>query len=224
MKKSVVIVAGGKGVRFGGELPKQFIPMNNKPVLMHTIDAFYSCDKSFNIIVVLPENHISLWSDLCNKYSFTTPHKIVKGGASRWESVKNGLSCIESNSIVGIHDGVRPLVSANLINKLYIEAEYNGAVIPTIKVTDSLRVLDKTNQHSFAVDREQYRAVQTPQVFKSDIIKEAYNMPYKETFTDDASVVEEYGVTIKIVEGEDMNIKITSEKDLSIAELLNSRV
>ena len=224
MKKSVVIVAGGKGIRFGGELPKQFLPMNNKPVLMHTIDAFYNCDNSFDIVVVIPENHFSFWKGLCKEYNFTTPHKLTKGGSSRWESVKNGLNCVEENSIIGIHDGVRPLISTKLINSLYSTAESYGAVIPAIKITDSLRVINRDNNKSSSVDRELYRAVQTPQVFKGNIIKEAYNMPFEEVFTDDASVVERFGVEIKIVEGEDTNIKITSAKDLTIAELLNRRV
>lgn len=223
MNKSVVIVAGGKGLRFGSNLPKQFLPMNQKPVLMHTIDAFYNCDDSFNIVVVIPENHFLFWSELCNKYNFKTPHKLVKGGSTRWESVKNGLNAIEDNCIVGIHDGVRPLISTGLIAKLYSSAEVFGAVIPAIKVTDSLRVLDNNNNKSLAVDRELYRAVQTPQVFKSNILKEAYSLPYEECFTDDASVVERYGVEVTMVEGEDRNIKITSSKDLAIAELLNSR-
>ena len=224
MQKYAIIVAGGKGVRFGSDLPKQFLPMNNKPVLMHTIDAFYNCDNSFDIVVVIPENHFPFWEDLCKKYNFNTPHKLVKGGSSRWESVKNGLNCVEDNSVIGVHDGVRPLVSANLIDVLYTNADSYGAVIPAIKVTDSLRQLNGNNDKSVAVDRELYRAVQTPQVFKGNILKEAYNMPYEEVFTDDASVVERYGVDIKIVEGEDTNIKITSAKDLIIAELLNSRV
>ena len=224
MKKSVVIVAGGKGIRFGGELPKQFMPMNNKPVLMHTINAFYNCNNSFEIVVVIPENHFPLWADLCMRYNFTTPHKLVKGGSTRWESVKNGLNSVDENSIIGIHDGVRPLISSALINSLYTSADSYGAVIPAIKVIDSLRVLDTNSDKSTAVNRELYRAVQTPQVFKGNIIKAAYNMPFEEVFTDDASVVERYGVEIKIVEGEDSNIKITSAKDLIIAELLNSRV
>ena len=223
MEKCVVIVAGGKGLRFGSDLPKQFLPMNQKPVLMHTIDAFYDCDNSFKIVVVIPENHFPFWSELCDKYNFKTPHKLVKGGGTRWESVKNGLSAIEDNCIVGVHDGVRPLISSELITKLYSTAELFGAVIPAIKVTDSLRVLDKNNNKSMAVDRELYRAVQTPQVFKSNIIKEAYSLPYEECFTDDASVVERYGVDVTLVEGEDRNIKITSSKDLAIAELLISR-
>ena len=224
MKKSIVIVAGGKGIRFGADLPKQFLPMNGKPVLMHTIDAFYNCDNSFDIAVVIPENHFSFWDKLCKKHNFTTPHKVIPGGATRWEAVKNGLNGVDEDSIIGVHDGVRPLISAKLINSLYSEADYHGAVIPAIKVTDSLRLLNHDNDKSIAVDRELYRAVQTPQVFKGNIIKEAYNMPYEEVFTDDASVVEKYGVEIKIVEGEDTNIKITSAKDLVIAELLNNRV
>ncbi|MBO5720291.1 MAG: 2-C-methyl-D-erythritol 4-phosphate cytidylyltransferase [Bacteroidales bacterium] len=224
MKKCVVIVAGGKGIRFGGELPKQFMEMNGKPVLMHTIDAFYNNAKTFDIIVVIPENHFSFWNELCDKHSFITPHKVVKGGSSRWESVKNGLYYIEDNCIVGVHDGVRPLISSNLINKLYVSAETYGAVIPAIKVTDSLRQISEDNNKSVAIDRERYRAVQTPQVFKSDIIKRAYELPFENTFSDDASVVERYGIDINIIEGEDINIKITSAKDLAIAELLNSHV
>lgn len=223
MKKCVVIVAGGKGIRFGGELPKQFMPMNNKPVLMHTIDAFYNNDNTFEIIVVIPEAHFVFWNELCNKHDFNTPHRVVKGGASRWESVKNGLNYVEKGCIVGIHDGVRPLISSDLINKLYSNASSFGAVIPAIKVTDSLRIVNENNK-SIAVDREQYRAVQTPQVFKSDIVKQAYELPFEDTFSDDASVVERYGVDITVIEGEDINIKITSAKDLVIAELLNSHV
>ena len=222
MEKSIVIVAGGKGLRFGSNLPKQFLPMNQKPVLMHTIDAFFNCDNSFNIVVVIPENHFSFWIELCNKYNFKTPHKLVKGGSSRWESVKNGLTAVEDNCIVGIHDGVRPLISSELITKLYSSAEVFGAVIPAIKVTDSLRVLNCNKDKSAAIDRELYRAVQTPQVFKSNIIKQAYNLPYEECFTDDASVVERYGIEITLIEGEDRNIKITSSKDLAIAELLSN--
>lgn len=223
MKKCVVIVAGGKGIRFGGELPKQFMPMNNRPVLMHTIDAFYNNDNSFDIIVVIPEAHFALWNDLCNKHDFNTPHRVVRGGISRWESVKNGLNYVEDDCIVGIHDGVRPLISSNLIDRLYSNANSFGAVIPAIKVTDSLRLVNK-DRKSIAVDREQYRAVQTPQVFKSNIVKQAYKLPFEDTFSDDASVVERYGTDITIIEGEDINIKITSAKDLMIAELLNSHV
>lgn len=223
MKKCVVIVAGGKGIRFGGELPKQFMPMNNRPVLMHTIDAFYNNDNSFDIIVVIPEAHFAFWNDLCNKHDFNTPHRVVRGGVSRWESVKNGLNYVEDDCIVGIHDGVRPLISSNLIDRLYSNANSFGAVIPAIKVTDSLRLVNK-DRKSIAVDREQYRAVQTPQVFKSNIVKQAYKLPFEDTFSDDASVVERYGTDITIIEGEDINIKITSAKDLMIAELLNSHV
>lgn len=224
MKRCVVIVAGGKGSRFGSNIPKQFLLMNNKPVLMRTIDAFYSSDNSFEIVVVIPEGHFSYWQELCKKYNFTTPHKIVKGGASRWESVKNGLAEIDNNSIVGIHDGVRPLISKQLIDRLYSNAETLSAVIPAIKVTDSLRVVNEVESKSHSVNREVYRAIQTPQVFKSDIIKEAYELPFEECFTDDASVVERYGTQINIIEGEDSNIKITSAKDLAIAELLANHV
>lgn len=223
MKKCAIIVAGGKGLRFGSELPKQFLLMSGKPVLMHTIDAFHKCDTTFEIIIVLPKEHINFWHELCKKYNFETPHKIAHGGATRWESVKNGLELINDNCIVGIHDGVRPLISANLIDTLYKSAETDGAVIPATKVTDSLRVVDERGGSS-AIERVKYRAVQTPQVFKSDIIKEAYNMPFEDSFTDDASVVERYGIKIHLIEGEDINIKITSAKDLKIAELLYNGV
>ena len=224
MKRCVVIVAGGKGTRFGSDIPKQFLLLNNKPVLMHTIDAFFSSDNSFDIVVVIPENHFPFWKELCKKYNFNTPHKIVKGGATRWESVKNGLSEINNDSIVGIHDGVRPLISKQLIDRLYSNAETLSAVIPAIKVTDSLRIVNEEDGKSRSVNREVYRAIQTPQVFKSDIIKEAYELPFEECFTDDASVIERYGTQVNIIEGEDTNIKITSTKDLAIAGLLVNNV
>ena len=219
MKKSVVIVAGGKGLRFGGDMPKQFRLMNNIPVLMHTIDAFYNCDNEFKIVLVIPKEHKNYWQELCLKYNYKTPHTITIGGDTRWQSVKNGLELIEEDSIVGIHDGVRPLISSNLITKTYEKAQSLNAVIPAVNVTDSLRIISPDGKN-IAVKRDLYRAVQTPQVFKAKLIKEAYNLPYKEEFTDDASVAENYGVEINIIEGEDSNIKITSSKDLAIAEIL----
>lgn len=217
-QNNVVIVAGGKGVRMGSELPKQFIPIAGKPVLMHTIEAFYSFDNSIRIILVLPELHQEYWKGLCKEYTFDIPLLIATGGETRFHSVKNGLALVESG-LVAVQDGVRPFASNELIKRCFDAAWDRMAVIPVISSTDSLReVLD--NGDSRIIDRSKIRLIQTPQVFSAELLKEAYQTEYKDTFTDDASVVEAMGMTIYLVEGEVTNIKITTPLDLKIGEAI----
>lgn len=216
---NIIIVAGGKGLRMGSELPKQFIPIGGKPVLMHTIDAFYIFDKNINIVLVLPVSHQDYWRELCAEYKFTIPHKIANGGDTRFHSVKNGLSLIGDRGIVGIQDGVRPFGSQEMIKRCFDAAESYQAVIPVVNSTDSLReMLD--DKQSKIIDRSTIRLVQTPQVFHTDVLKKAYDTDYKDSFTDDASVVEAMGLNIHLVEGEVTNIKITTPLDLKIGELI----
>lgn len=215
---NVIIVAGGKGLRMGSELPKQFIPIGGKPVLMRTIDAFYTFDEDINIILVLPVSHQDYWRELCAEYKFTIPHKIANGGDTRFHSVKNGLSLIDGG-IVGVQDGVRPFGSQEMITRCFNATDFYQAVIPVVNSTDSLReMLD--DKQSKIIDRSKIRLIQTPQVFHTYMLKKAYDTEYNDSFTDDASVVEAIGVHVHLVEGEVTNIKITTPLDLKIGELI----
>ncbi len=218
MNKNVIIVAGGKGLRMGQELPKQFIAIKGKPILMHTIESFYNADAKTNIIVVLPQSFIDYWSNICKEYNFDILHTIAIGGETRFHSVKNGLSYV-TEGIVAVHDGARPFASSVLINKLFNEAILHKAVIPVTDVTDSLREMTDEN-NSKIIDRSKIKQVQTPQVFNYDVLEKAYQLKYSEIFTDDASVVEKYGVNIHFVQGETTNIKITTPFDLEIANVI----
>lgn len=218
MKNNVIIVAGGRGLRMGSDLPKQFISIGGKPVLMHTIDAFYNFDKDVNIILVLPLSHQGYWTQLCKEHGFTVSHRIATGGETRFHSVKNGLDMVDEG-IVAVQDGVRPFASREMICRCFNAARDFPAVVPAIDSTDSLRRV-KADGESEIVDRSQIRLVQTPQVFHVDILKKAYKTEYKTTFTDDASVVESMGIDIHLVKGEVTNIKITTPLDLKIGELL----
>lgn len=220
MKNNVIIVAGGKGLRMRSDLPKQFIPIGGQPVLMHTIKAFYNFDKDINIVLVLPVLHQEYWKNLCKDYNFTIPHTIATGGETRFHSVKNGLALIKEG-IVGVQDGVRPFASKEMIQRCYSAAELHKAVIPVIDSTDSLREMID-DEKSRIIDRTKIRLVQTPQVFDLDILKKAYQAEYKDTFTDDASVVEATGINIHLVKGEVTNIKITTPLDLKVGELICS--
>ncbi len=219
MKKNVIIVAGGKGLRMGNDLPKQFIPIGGKPVLMRTIEAFYRFDQDINIILVLPVSHQDYWKSLCEEYNFSIEHTIANGGETRFHSVKNGLALV-ADGLVGVQDGVRPFGSVEMIKRCFDAAEEEfPAVIPVIDSTDSLReVVDEDK--SRIVDRSKIRLVQTPQVFDVNVLKKAYQTDFKETFTDDASVVEAMGVDVHLVKGEVTNIKITTPLDLKIGELI----
>ncbi|MGL4992816.1 MAG: 2-C-methyl-D-erythritol 4-phosphate cytidylyltransferase [Bacteroidales bacterium] len=222
MKKYVIIVAGGKGLRMGSELPKQFIPINGLPVLMHTIDKFKDSIEDIEIILVIPQSHEDYWRELTIKHKFNTKHKIVYGGETRFHSVKNGLSaCEKNNSIVAVHDGVRPLVTKEVIIELFKKAQEVEAVIPIIPVHETVRHL-LSDGASITVPREDYALVQTPQLFRSELIKEAYLQPFDPHFTDDASVVESIGGKVTLIQGNRENIKLTTPLDLKLASILIS--
>jgi 2-C-methyl-D-erythritol 4-phosphate cytidylyltransferase len=222
MKKFALIVAGGKGSRMGLTVPKQFLEIAGKPVLLWTIEKFLEFDFETEIIVVLPEGQFGAWKNLCEKYQFRKTLTLAKGGETRFQSVKNGLDKIEGEGIVFIHDGVRPLVSLATLENCYQTAKEKGNALPVSPVVESLRkITEKGNSH---VDRDQYRLVQTPQTFQLEIIKKAYLQPENELFTDDASVCESAGEKIVLVEGNPENIKITNPVDLRIAELLLNKL
>lgn len=215
---NVIIVAGGKGLRMGSELPKQFLNLGGKPVLMRTIEAFYNFDKSIRIIVALSTSYREHWSKLCKGYGFSIYHEVVDGGETRFHSVKNGLELV-GEGYIAVHDAVRPFVSASLLAVCFDTAREYKAVIPVLEVTDSLReIIDEKD--SRIVDRSKYRLVQTPQVFDSTLLKSAYEVDFSESFTDDASVVESYGHSIHLVSGERANIKITTPFDLDLGEAI----
>lgn len=218
MNKYVIIVAGGVGSRMESVLPKQFVEINGKPILMHTIQAFYNYCKSIKFIIVLPKNQHEYWEKLKTKHNFDIPHHLAEGGSERFYSVKNGLQFVQTNSLVAIHDGVRPLVNKQTISQCFAIAEKKGSAIPTIPASVSLRRVK--NGESKSVNRSEYVEVQTPQVFKKEWIIKAYNQNFTNIFTDDASVVEKYGYPITLVQGNTENIKITYPIDLKIAEIL----
>ena len=218
MKKYVIIVAGGKGERMNADLPKQFLPIGNKPILMHTLAAFYGYDPLASIILVLPGTQFPFWQKLCEEYHFTIPHLLAEGGETRFHSVKNGLSLVTEDSLVAVHDGVRPFVNKTTMHRCFDSAELNGSGIPVIELVDSIRYIDETGNKS--VNRSNYRLVQTPQVFQSTLLKEAYQQEYTPRFTDDASVVEALGKKVQLVEGNKKNIKITTPFDLEVAEVI----
>lgn len=226
--KFAVIVAGGKGLRMGADLPKQFIPIAGRPVLMHTIQAFHTYDSSIQIVLVLPQDQQGYWSELCKQYCFEVPHRVACGGATRFHSVQNGLAVAlqghaeaalsDTPDLVAVHDGVRPFVSAEVLDRCFTIAAEKGAVVPVVPVVETVRQL--TAAGSVTVPRDDYRLVQTPQVFTADLLQKAYRQPYTEAFTDDASVVEAMGCTVTLTEGNRENIKLTTPFDLTIAQAL----
>ncbi len=219
MKKHILIVAGGKGLRMGSETPKQFLPVGNRPVLMRTLERFYQYDPQMGIVLVLPKEQQDYWKALCKEYAFSLPHLIANGGETRFHSVKNGLRIIpDEDGLVGVHDGVRPFVSLEVIRRCYQEAATKQAVIPVAGIHESIRRITSTG--SQAVNREEYKSVQTPQVFAIRLLKEAYKQDYSPAFTDDASVVEAMGAPVHCIEGNRENIKLTTPFDLKIANAL----
>ena len=218
MKKFVIIVAGGSGNRMGTEIPKQLLELCGKPILMHTIQVFHDFDPESRIILVLPEDQQQFWKELCMKHSFSIFHRVISGGKTRFHSVKNGLSQIDGEGIVFIHDGVRPLVSQETIEKCNQMAQKNGNAIPVLSVNESLR--KQEGDQNISVDRSQYFSVQTPQTFRSDQILKAYEQDFDPAYTDDASVAEKAGFPIFMVEGNRENIKITTPIDLIVAGAL----
>jgi len=220
MKKFALIVAGGSGTRMGSEIPKQFMEMAGKPVLMHTFEAFMSWDPEVEILLVLPAQHFDLWKELCRRYRFDHPHSLVEGGVNRFDSVANGLRMIEGDGLVFIHDGVRPLVSKATLQHCCDLATEKGNAIPAIRVTESVRWTE--DNLSKPLDRNKIWLIQTPQTFDIRLIKEAYIQSFREEFTDDASVLESLGYRINLTEGNRENIKITWPVDLLWAETLLS--
>jgi len=218
MELYVVIVAGGSGKRMGAEVPKQFLEIAGRPVLMHTIERFKAFNDKIEIITVLPENQLRHWCDLQNKHSFNIVQTLVKGGTHRFFSVKNGLKFVNAPGLVAIHDGVRPFVSIDTIKRCFETAERLGNAIPTISPTESLRIL--TDNGSIPINRMTVKQIQTPQVFNAELIKNAYLQEYSPEFTDDATVLQKTGEKINLIEGNRENIKITNPEDLLISTAL----
>lgn len=218
MELYALIVAGGSGKRMGAEVPKQFLEIAGRPVLMHTIERFKAFNSGIEIITVLPENQLRHWIDLQKKYSFQVPHTLVKGGSARFFSVRNGLKFVNEPGIVAIHDGVRPFVSIDTIKRCFDTAEELGNAIPSVSPADSLRLL--TDSGSKPINRHDVRQIQTPQVFNATLIKKAYLQEFNPEFTDDATVLEKTGEKINLIEGNRENIKITNPEDLLISTAL----
>ena len=216
----IIIVAGGKGLRMGSDIPKQFLPIGGKPVLMRTLERFREYSEDLQIILVLPEAQQDYWQDICQKYNFQVEYQLANGGQTRFHSVQNGLALVpdDAEGVVGVHDGVRPFPSIEVIRNCFETARTAKAVIPVIPVVETVRHLEGEN--SMTVPRNEYRLVQTPQTFDIQLLKAANRQPYNDGFTDDASVVESYGYQITLVEGNRENIKITTPYDLRIGEVL----
>jgi len=220
VKRYAVIVAGGKGLRMGGDVPKQFLPIGGKPVLMRTVDAFVKAVPGVSVVLVLPVSQHDYWRGLCVRYRCCQDVAVADGGETRFHSVRNGLSLIpeEEESVVAVHDGVRPFVSAEVIVRCYEEAERCGAAVPVIPVVETVRHLRQGG--SVTVPRDEYCLVQTPQTFNTSLLRKAYRQDYRPAFTDDASVVEALGTEVSLVEGNRENLKLTTPSDLAYAEFL----
>ena len=219
MDRYAILVAGGKGLRMGSDIPKQFLPLRGRPVLMHTIDVFRRTYPDIHIILVLPREQQDYWRQLCGQHGYDVELCVADGGEPRFHSVHNGLSLIPDNArgVVGVHDGVRPFVSPETIRRCFEAAEECGAVVPVVPVVETVRQV-LADGSSMTVDRNAYRLVQTPQTFDIQLLKKAYGQPFDPFFTDDASVVEAMGHPIKLVEGNNENIKLTNPADLKLAE------
>lgn len=213
MQQYALIVAGGNGSRMGAEIPKQFLLLAGKPILMHTLSVFHQL--KCELVVVLPEYQFGFWKQLCADHSFTIPHQMVAGGNTRFHSVQNGLAIIPENTLVAIHDGVRPCITTAVIAATFDSAAKKGNGVAAIRPKDSIRVIDDEDNHS--VNRDYYRLVQTPQTFQSSLIKRAYALSAHADFTDDAGVLEAAGSAIHLVEGDYRNIKVTTPEDLTVA-------
>ena len=222
MEKYAIIVAGRKGLRMNADVPKQFIPIKGKPVLMRTIEAFVRYDAAIHVILALPSAQIDYWNDLCAEYAFPLAAgiQVVEGGETRFHSVRNALRTVDAHveSLVAVHDGVRPFVSIGTISSAFDEAARSGAAVPVVDSVDSVRELNADG--SVAKDRSKLKLVQTPQVFLSSVLKSAYRQEFSSLFTDDASVVEADGHPIVLTSGNRENIKITTPFDLKVADVL----
>lgn len=220
MKKYAIIVAGGSGLRMGAAMPKQYLPIGGKPILMHTLTSFHQYAGEIEIKLVIPEKDFGYWIRLCEDFNFDLPHTLVKGGKSRFQSVKNGLEAIDdTEGLVAIHDGVRPFVTHQIISESFLMAERTGSAIAVIPLKDSLRKINAVGESSFQ-NRDYFRLVQTPQTFQLHKIKKAFEVNEEPHFTDDATVYEHQGWNVCLFEGNVSNIKITTQEDLVYAEFL----
>ncbi len=232
MQRSTIIVAGGSGKRMGAAVPKQFLLLKGRPLLCWTIEAFQRFDPAMSIVLVLPGDQIPVWGALCINFQFDVPHQVVAGGEERFHSVRNGLACVAHDGLVAVHDGVRPLLSTDLIARCFAAAEEHSAAIPVVPISSSVRELTTEGstsaplypstplRESRAVDRSRLRAVQTPQCFRAPLLRRAFELPYDPAFTDEATLVERLGVEVHLVEGEERNIKLTTPFDLKVAEVV----
>ena len=224
MEKATIIVAGGSGRRLGGPVPKQFQTVKGRPLLMWTIEVFHRYDPAMPLIVVLPKEHFDIWKALCMGHRFFIEHQVVAGGEERFHSVKAGLEKVQGDPIIAVHDGVRPIVSAELIARCFDEAEAHGTAIPAVPIAASVREVDISApagmQLSRPLDRTRLRTVQTPQCFRAEFLRKAYALPYDAAFTDDATLVERIGEPMHLVNGEEHNIKVTTEVDMYLVETL----
>ena len=224
MEKVAVVVAGGRGTRMGTSVSKQYLPIGGKPVLMHTLAVFHRADPTIHLILVLPEDDFSLWDDLCRQYNFKLKHRLVRGGATRFQSVKNGLNSISfSAGLVAIHDAVRPFVKEEVIRESFALAAISGSAIAVVPLKDSLREVNSEGVSQFR-ERHKFRLVQTPQTFQLEKIKKAFDIPERPEFTDDATVYEFQGWQVTLIEGNPENSKLTTPEDLDFAEFLLSRI
>lgn len=226
-KKYLIVMAAGSGTRMGADMPKQFIEIDGKAILQMTIEKFLEACPGINVVTVLPEAHMSYWRSYCLERNFICPQVLVKGGITRFHSVRNALAKVPDNAIVAIHDGVRPLVTADLIRNMFELSENEPALIPVVPCIDTMKVLKEEGGKLVAVpgasvDRSVLFGAQTPQVFHSEIIKEAYSLAYDTSFTDDASVLERYGKSLSYIHGERLNMKITTKEDLVLARAILS--
>jgi len=226
-KKYVIVMAAGSGTRMGAQIPKQFLELNGKAILQKTIEVFLEACPGISVVTVLPKAHISYWKQYCLDRNFIAPQILVPGGITRFHSVRNALERIPDGAVVAVHDGVRPLLTASLIREMFSMAEERPALIPVVPCVDTMKVLEDKDGELRAIpgasaDRSVLYGAQTPQIFHSEIIKEAYSMAYDTSFTDDASVVERYGKSLSYVTGERLNIKITTTDDLLLAKAILS--
>lgn len=218
MQRSVIIVAGGSGKRMASPVPKQFLLLHGKPVLCHAIEAFHRFDPAMPLIVVLPQEQVHRWKALCTEHRFTIAHTVVPGGAERFHSVREGLGQVKHDGLVAVHDGVRPLITTALVARCFAAAATNGAAVPVVPVSSSIRQVEGDASH--AVDRTALRIVQTPQCFHVNLLRKAFELPFDPAFTDEATIVERIGAKVQLVEGEEGNIKVTTPLDLMVAEVL----
>lgn len=226
-KRYIVIMAAGNGTRMGAGIPKQFIEIDGKAILQRTIEVFLEACPGISVVTVLPEQFMTSWKSYCIAHNFICPQTLVKGGITRFHSVRNALERIPDGAIVGIHDGVRPLVSPSLVADIFARAEHTSALIPVVPCVDTVKVLRRNGEFLEAVpgesaDRSLLWGAQTPQVFHSELLKAAYEQAFDTSFTDDASVVERYGKSLSYMMGERLNIKITTQEDLVLAKAVMS--